>query len=215
MICKHLLLSLIIFSMHSPLWARTQRPSLCSLQGSPEKFLNLRVEVQVSIFAGVEYPRIADEQCSFRFAYGDDYQTFGDRFPIKDDDQWKLPKELLSKTECASNVRVAKATITGTLVRVPATGTIPQEEMPFELIIQSASDGLRVPVKCTPRAVHIPQRGRCVWSSVLAVSCDAKRCHYPGLIGACSCQSAPNCLIQHKIGGSFYLAKRPRNEIDS
>jgi hypothetical protein len=180
MLCKHLLLSWIIFSMHSMLWARTQRPSLRSLQASPEKLLNLKIEVPASIFAGVEYPRITDEKCSFRFAYGNDYQTFGDRFPIKDDDQWKLLKEVLRTTDCASNVRVAEATITGTVARVPATGTIPQKEMPFELVIQSASHVLRVPVKCTPRVVHIPQRGRCVWSSVLAVSCDAKAFPLPG-----------------------------------
>jgi hypothetical protein len=180
MLCKHSLLSWIIFSVHSILWARTQRPSLCSLQASPEKLLNLKVEVPASIFAGVEYPRITDEKCSFRFAYGNDYQTFGDRFPIKDDDQWKLLKEVLRTTDCASNVRVAEATITGTVARVPATGTIPQKEMPFELVIQSASHVLRVPVKCTPRVVHIPQRGRCVWSSALAVSCDAKAFPLPG-----------------------------------
>lgn len=149
--------SLIILSMYSSLWARTQRTSVCSLQDNPEKFLNSEVEVQASVFAGVEYPRITDGKCSFRFAYGDDYQTFGDRFPTTHDNQWRLLKELLSTTECASNVRVAKATIKGTVVRVPATGTIPQKEMPLELVIQSVSDVSRVPVKCTPRAAYVPE----------------------------------------------------------
>jgi hypothetical protein len=174
--CKRLLwLSLVIFfSMCSSLWARTQRASLCSLQDNPEKFLNLKVEVQASVFAGVEYPRITDEKCSFRFAYGDDYQIFGDRFPINNDHQWKLLKEVLRKTECASNVRVAKATITGTVVRVPATGTTPQKEMPFELVIQSVSDVSRVPVKCTPRAAHFTERTRGIWRSAFMVSLRPK-----------------------------------------
>jgi hypothetical protein len=36
MLCKHLLLSWIIFSMHSILWARTQRPSLFASSESQE-----------------------------------------------------------------------------------------------------------------------------------------------------------------------------------
>jgi hypothetical protein len=149
-------LSFVIFGMHCTLLASTQRASLCSLQEHPDKFLNSRVEVEALIFEGVEYPRLREGKCSFRFADGDDYQTFGDRFPIKDDDQWKSMKEALAKTECASNVRVAKATITGTVVRISRTGTIPQKEMPFELVIQSVSDVSRVPVKCTPRAAYVP-----------------------------------------------------------
>jgi hypothetical protein len=149
--------SLIFVSMCSNLWARTQRVSLCSLQDHPEKFLNLQVEIQASIFAGVEYPRISDGNCSFRFAYGDDHQTFGDRFPVKHDNQWMSLKKILSATQCASNVRVAKATIKGTIIRVPATGTIPQAEMPLQLVVQSVSDVSRVPIKCTPGGANVPQ----------------------------------------------------------
>lgn len=126
--------------------------SLCSLQEKPERFLNSEVELEALIFAGVEYPRLTAGQCSFRYARGDDYQTLGDRFPVKHNAQWKLLKELLGTTSCASNVRVAKAKIKGTIIRVPATGTVPPNEMPLELVIQSVSEVERVPANCTPPA---------------------------------------------------------------
>jgi hypothetical protein len=152
-----LLLSMI-FGFCSSSWAQAADISLCSLQDHPEKFLDSKVEVDALVFAGVEYPRITAGKCSFRFARGDDYQTFGERFPVNDDDQWKLPKQLLNATECASNVRVVKAKIKGTIIRVPATGTVPPNEMPLELVIQSVSEVKRVPVHCTPPAsVHNSQ----------------------------------------------------------
>jgi hypothetical protein len=133
------------------LWAQTARISLCALQKNPERFLNSKVEVEALVFAGLENAHLTEGKCWFRYATGDDYQEFGKRFPIKDDDHWKLLQQVLSKTECASNVRVAKAKIKGTVTRVPATGTIPENEMPMELVIQSVSEVSRVPIKCTPR----------------------------------------------------------------
>jgi hypothetical protein len=154
-----LLLLSIIFAACSSLWAEqdTTRVSLCSLQENPERFLNSKVELEALIFEGVEYPRLTEGKCSFRFAGGDDYQTFGDRFPVKDDGQWKLMKKLLGTTRCASNVRVVKARIKGTVTRVPATGTIPESEMPVELVIQSVSEVSRVPIRCTAPNVHSPE----------------------------------------------------------
>lgn len=199
---KHLFwVSLIILGMYSSSWARTQRTSLCSLQDSPEKFLNSKVEVEASVFAGVEYPRITDGECSFRFAYGDDYQTFGGRFPATRNDQWKLLKKLLSETECASNVRVAKAKIQGTVVRVPATGTVPPKEMPFELIIQSVSDVSRVPVKCTPRAAYVPRGGSRISSSGPWYWYDAKRFHYAAFARMRRAQVSPVVtLLRQRTG---------------
>jgi hypothetical protein len=93
------------------------------------------------------------ERCKFLFAFGDDYQTFGNRFPATKNAQWKRMRQILSKTECANNVRVVKATFQGTVIRTPATGTIPPDEMGLELVIQSVSDVQPVPVKCRPRTV--------------------------------------------------------------
>lgn len=123
MIHKQLLLLPIMFcGMCHGLWAQElQRVMLSSLQENPRKFLNVKVEVTALIFEGVEYPRLREGKCSFRFANGDDYQAFGDRFLVRDDDQWKSMKQVLGTTECASNVRVAKAKIVGTVIRVPAT----------------------------------------------------------------------------------------------
>ena len=124
--------------------------SLCSLQADPEKYLNSEVQVETLVFAGIENPHLTEGKCSFRYALGDDYQVFGERFPVKHDDDWKLLQELLGKSDCASNVRTARAKITGTIIRVPATGTTPPNEMPLELVIQSVSGVQRVPVNCTP-----------------------------------------------------------------
>ncbi len=147
-----LLLFVIISWTCGHLWAQqnTQRFSLCSIQENPRKFLHTQIKVRALIFAGVEYPRLKDGNCSFRFAYGDDYQAFGDRFSTSRNAQWTLMKDLLGRTTCASNFRVIKALIKGTVIRVPATGTIPQGEMPFEIVIQAVSDVSRVEVKCTP-----------------------------------------------------------------
>jgi hypothetical protein len=150
---RFLVLSCTLIGLCNCSWAGTVHVSLCSLQEKPERFLNSEVElVEALIFAGGEYPRITAGQCSFRYAYGDDYQTLGDRFPVKHNGEWKLLKELLGTTGCASNVRVAKAKIKGTIIRVPATGTVPSNEMPLELVIQSVSEVERVPVDCTPPA---------------------------------------------------------------
>jgi hypothetical protein len=129
--------------------------SLCLLQDHPEKFLDSTVEVEGLVFAGVEYPRITSDKCSLRFAFGDDYQTLGERFSVRFDEQWTQMKKLLTTTECASNVRAAKARIRGTIIRVPATGNTLQNEMPFELVIQSVSRVEHVPINCTPPNAHV------------------------------------------------------------
>lgn len=137
----------IVFASTLATWAQPTRVSMCSLQRTPERFVNSEVEVRALIFAG-EYPRIKSNRCTFLYTMGNDYQILESRFPIKDDDQWELLRKLLDTRECASNMRVAKARIVGTIVRVPATGTIPANEMPFELIIQSVSEVEHVPVNC-------------------------------------------------------------------
>ena len=138
--------------------AQTAETPLCALQTNPEGFLNSTVQVEALVFAGIENPHLANPEgkCWFNYAMGSDYQSFGKRFPVKHDSEWKLLNELLGKSDCASNIRVAKAKIRGTIIRVPATGTIPPEKMPFELVIQSVSEVTRAPVKCTPRTTLHP-----------------------------------------------------------
>jgi len=147
---RYLLLLFVIFGICNSSWAQATHVSLCALQENPEKFLNSKVQVEVLIYAGVEYPRLTAGECSFRFARGDNYQLFGDRFQVSQDEQWKLLTKLLSVSECASNVRVAKALVEGTVIRVPATGTRLPNEMPMELVIQAVSEVSHVPTKCTP-----------------------------------------------------------------
>lgn len=145
-----LLLSFIILGMCRSSWTQTAHVSLCSLQKNPERFLNSKVEVEVLVYAGMEYPRINAGGCSFRYTRGDDYQTFRERFPVNQNEQWEQLIKLLSITECASNVRVAKAKIEGTVIRTPATGTIPENQMPLEIVIQSVSLVEHVPINCKP-----------------------------------------------------------------
>ncbi len=151
---RYVLLLFITFGTCNSSWAQAARVSLCSLQKNPGRFLNSKVEVEALVYAGVEYPRIAAGGCLFRFACGDDYQTFGDRFPVINNEQWRMLRKLLGVSECASNVRVARAKITGTVIRVPATGTRSPDEMPLELVIQSVSEVSHVPIKCTPPEVR-------------------------------------------------------------
>lgn len=145
---------LIVLGICHSVCAQTAHVSLCSLQKNPEKFLHSKVEVEALVHTGVEYPRLIAGKCLFRFARGDDYQTFGDRFPVRQNEQWKQLWKLLSKSECVSNVRVAKATLEGSIIRVPATGTIPENEMPLELVIQSVSNVEHVPTNCVLPNAH-------------------------------------------------------------
>ncbi len=177
---------------------QTVKTSLCALQANPDKFLNSEVQVEALVFAGIENPHLASPEgkCWFNYARGDDYQSFGKRFPVRRDSDWKLLDELLGKSDCASNIRVAKAKIRGTIIRAPATGTTPPEEMPFELVIQSVSEVARVPTKCTPPGAHSPETSRherrvarpfnrrrsyCCGCPVLRVVCEGRESRVPAV----------------------------------
>lgn len=135
-----------------------QPVSVCSLRDNAKKLLDTQIEVRALIFEGfLEAAFIKDGKCLFPFDGGDNYVAFGDRFPVKHDSQWDLMEKLLATTRCANNVRVVRARIRGTVIRKPATGTIPQNEMPPELVIQSVSEVSQVPVKCRPRGGSSPQ----------------------------------------------------------
>jgi hypothetical protein len=141
-----------VFALTTGYARGAEQVTTCVLQGEAEKFLNAVVEVHATIIAnGGHFTLIHDHQCKFLFAFGDDYQTFGSRFPVRRDAQWKSMRQILGKTECANNVRLVKAKFRGTVIRSPATGTIPPDEMRLELVIQSVSDVEPVPIKCTPR----------------------------------------------------------------
>jgi hypothetical protein len=124
--------------------------SVCTLQRDSQKLLGLEVEVSGILRVGDgHHAFVHDGKCRFLFARGDDYQTFSDRYPIEKDSQWNLMKEAFSKPVCAHlNTRLVKGKFRGTVVRVPATGTRPPNEMPVELVIQSVSEVERVPVQC-------------------------------------------------------------------
>jgi len=105
--------------------ARTQSASVCAPEENSQKFLNAKVEVRALIVEGFEHVAlIKDGRCSFLFAGGDDYQTFGRRFHVKHNAQWRLMEEILAGTNCGTNIRVVRARIRGTVIRIPATGTI-------------------------------------------------------------------------------------------
>ena len=124
----------------------------CELQENATHYLNVQVEARSMIILGSgHFAFIHGERCKFPVAFGDDYQTFGNQFPARKNARWKRMRQILSNTECANNVRVVKARFQGTVIRIPATGTIPPDEMGLEFVIQSASEVDPVPVKCRPR----------------------------------------------------------------
>jgi hypothetical protein len=72
---------------------------------------------------------------------------------VKHDGQWALMWKLLRTpppNNCSVNTRIVRARIKGTVERVPATGTIPEDEMGLEIVIQSASEVGHVPIRCSP-----------------------------------------------------------------
>jgi hypothetical protein len=155
-----LLLSAIILLISSHgVWSEqnTQRVSLCSIQRNPESFLHAHVEVHPSILVGAaHFGQLLEGKCSFRVAFGNDYQTFGHRFRVKDDDQWALMWKLLRTPpphNCV-NKRIVRANIKGIVERVPATGSIPEDEMGLEIVILSVSEIVHVPTNCTASDAH-------------------------------------------------------------
>ena len=147
-----LLLALVLGMSYSS-WAaeKAQAVSLCSIQKNPERFLHEGVEVRAVIFAGLEIDQLQEGRCLFRVAYGDDYQTFGDRFHVNHNAQWDLMRKLLkTPNNCSGKARFIKAKIRGSVEHVPAIVGIPENEMPFELVIQSVSEVEQAPVVCTP-----------------------------------------------------------------
>ena len=141
-----------------PAQENTRVVSLCLLQDHPEGFLYSTVEVEGLVFAGVEYPRIISEKCSLRFAFGDDYQTFGERFPVRFDEQWTQMKKLLDTTECASNVRAAKARIRGTIIQVPATGNTLQMRCPLNWLFNQFRELSMRPRTALPQTLMLRVR---------------------------------------------------------
>lgn len=113
--------------------------TICSLEDSGPTLLNSTVEFQTIIVLGSEYPLLREGDCTFRFAFGDDYQTYGDRFPAKRNAQWRLMRKIFRTPICAPTARAVKGKWRGTVTREPATGTIPPDEMPIEVVIQSVS----------------------------------------------------------------------------
>ena len=130
--------------------AEAKSLSVCSLQRDSQGLLGREVEVSgILREADGHYAFIQGGKCAFRFATGDDYQSFANTYPIDHDTQWELMEETLSKPVCSHiNTRLVKGKFRGRVIRVPRTGTVPQNEMTVELVIQSASDIERVDVQC-------------------------------------------------------------------
>lgn len=105
---------------------------------------------------------LQDDKCSFLFAFGDDYQALGRRFRVKHDRQWDLMWKLLRTSpanNCSVNARIVRATIKGIVERIPATGTIPEDEMGLQIVILSVSGVEPVPIKCTSPSAHSSETG--------------------------------------------------------
>jgi hypothetical protein len=113
--------------------------TICSLGEDGAKLLNSSVEFQTTIVLGSGYPLLREGDCVFGFAFGDDYQTFGDRFPARQNAQWRLMRKIFATPTCAPHARAVKGKFRGTVIRTPPTGTIPPDEMPLEVVIQSVS----------------------------------------------------------------------------
>jgi hypothetical protein len=131
-------------------FAQPKTVSVCALARDSQMSIGHEVEVSAILHVGDgHYAMIQDARCSFRFATGDDYQTFGNTYPVERDTQWELMKEALARPACSHlNTRLVKGRFKGKVIRVPRSGTIPQNEMPVELVIQAAADIAKVDVQC-------------------------------------------------------------------
>ena len=152
MSCKRLLLlSIVVLSTMNAIGSRPslQRVSLCSIQENPDLLLNTTVEVKALMVRGFEISALHNGRCRIRYAFGDDYQTFGNRFRVKRNGQWDLMRTLLNApNNCSVDAGRIHARIRGTVIRILATGIIPDNEMPVELVIQSVAEVEPVPIDC-------------------------------------------------------------------
>ena len=125
--------------------------TICALEQNWEHRLNQQLEIRGNIEVGGEHGLITDQGCRFLFAFGSDYQTFGNRYRATTDREWAVMWSVLHTRldpPCNFHVRVAKARMRGTLIRVPRTGTIPQDEMPPEFVIRRVYEVTEVPILC-------------------------------------------------------------------
>jgi hypothetical protein len=130
-----------------------RKVSICDIQKNPESFLHTKVEILNTLrLNNTEHNLLHEGSCVLNFAFGDDYQTFGDRYSAKKNAQWRLMRSLLinsnNKNDCPFFVRAIKARFRGVVERVPATGTIPPDEMPVEIIFRSVSHVEAIPIHC-------------------------------------------------------------------
>jgi hypothetical protein len=135
-----------------------KKVSICDIEKNPNAFVHTNVEILIELRLGGEHPLLRDGQCVLNFAFGDDYQTYGNRFSAKQNAQWRLMRSLLvnsnNKNNCPFFVRIIKASFRGVVEREPATGTIPPDEMPYEIIFRSVSQVEAVPIRCVEGPVN-------------------------------------------------------------
>ncbi|MGB7984983.1 MAG: hypothetical protein WCF54_07480 [Terracidiphilus sp.] len=127
-----------------------QKISLCLIQQNPESYLHFQIEVNALLVTGIEGDRLFEGTCQFRVAYGDNYQTFGNRFNVDRNANWDLFKKLMkAPNDCSSSTKRIRAIFAGVVERVPATGTRSEDEMPLEIVLLAVSDVERVLMNCT------------------------------------------------------------------
>lgn len=138
-----------------PASANPRKLTICDLNSDWEHLLNKQLEIRGTIFISGEIGVITDQHCSFRFAFGDDYQTFGSRFRVKRDSQWILMRRMLTtQPTCLDGsivkgqLRIVTARMRGTLIRSPRTGTIRQDEMPPEFVIRRVYEVRQPSIAC-------------------------------------------------------------------
>jgi len=97
-----LFMIIAVLIVSNPASANPRNLTICVLNSDWEHLLNSQLEIRGTIFIGGEIGVITDQHCSFRFAFGDDYQTFGSRFRAKRDSKWGLMRRMLSTQPTAT-----------------------------------------------------------------------------------------------------------------
>jgi len=128
-----------------------QQVTICSLEKHGAQLLNSSVEFQTTVVLGWEHPLLREGDCVFGIAFGDDYQTFGDRSPANRNSQWRLMRRIFATPTCAPHVRAVKGTFRGTVIRTPPPRGISPDEMPLEVVIQSVSGVENAVKRCVGR----------------------------------------------------------------
>jgi hypothetical protein len=120
------------------------KTSVCAIRQNQQDYIHKRVQVTALLRIAFEDQDVHEGECALTIAWGNDYQRFGNQFPVRNDRAWNLLRALIGgaywqacKPGAFKNLVSAK--LTGTIEPVHVSGEKPDDPVEVQLIIQEAA----------------------------------------------------------------------------